>query len=295
MPKEGVSPVLHSDILTFEEIESVVSAAAEMGVEKVRLTGGEPLVRRDIPKLAQKVSAVKGVKFLGVTTNGTLLERYAKELYKRGVDGINISIDSTDEKRYAEITGGGDLKQALRGLNAALALPFKSIKINCVLSPDSVERDWLGVIEMARDLPVDVRLIEFMPVKTDSRFSVGAERALDTVRLALGKPIPIATEAGKNSEPAKYYKINGFRGRLGVIAAISGRFCAHCDRLRLSAVGELRPCLFRAGGVDIRAVLRGNTGKDGIKEAIKAAIAMKPENYGVSPAGDIDGLYSIGG
>jgi cyclic pyranopterin phosphate synthase len=297
------------DLLTLEEIERVVKAAARAGVEKVRLTGGEPLMREGLSELARKIKAVSGIKILGVTTNGVLLHRCARELFDAGVDGLNISLDTLDPRRYKALTGGGDVGRVMRGLEAARALPFKSIKINCVLSPDIRESDWMGVIGLARDFPVDVKLIEFMPVKTDSRPSISAKEVLRVIESTYGGAtllshkgggVPPVAASDVLEGPAVYYKPGGFKGRVGIIAALSGCFCASCDRLRLSAAGGLRSCLFGREVLELRALLRNSVSDSGLDAAVAAAVRMKPKGYdaGSGPgriSGESEGLFRIGG
>mgnify|MGYP003623378401 CR=1 FL=1 len=164
MPETGVDPISHKEVLTFDEILRLVRVAAGLGVKRVRLTGGEPLVRKGLPDLAADIKQIPGVEFLGLTTNGVQLADMASHLYQAGVDGINVSIDTLDNARYAYMTRRDELRKAIHGLHAALALPFRSVKVNSVLAPDSQPTDWLGVLGLAKEHPVGLRLIEWIPM-----------------------------------------------------------------------------------------------------------------------------------
>jgi len=277
MPEEGVAAVAHEEILRFGEIERLVRIFVRLGVNRLRLTGGEPLVRRDLPALAASLKAIPGVDFLGITTNGILLPQFAQRLCDAGVDGVNISLDTTDPHRYAHLTRRDEWAQAQAGIQAALALPFSAVKINCVLSPDSLPADWLGVAALARSLPVEVRFIEWMPMLGDGRAAVRAQEALAAIEAHCGVCTPLGRRAGEG--PASYYQIAGFAGSVGVIPAMSRHFCADCNRIRLTATGDLKLCLFYGAGVSLRSLLRSGAGDEAIAEAIQNAVAEKPERH----------------
>lgn len=281
MPEEGVHLLAHDEILRFDEILRTVRVMSGLGVNRVRLTGGEPLVRKGVAALAADIRRLPGIGFLGLTTNGMLLEAAAPDLKKAGVDGLNISLDTTDPARYRAITRRGELARVLRGLDAALRLGFGQVKLNCVLAPTSVEADWLGVVGLAKDLPVDVRLIEWMPMAdADGEAgppALGAKQALARIGEVYGEARPLEETAGAG--PARYWQIPGFAGRLGVIHAMSHNFCDGCNRLRLTATGNLKLCLFYDVGMPLRPLLRGGAGDEELAAAIRAAAQNKPRRH----------------
>lgn len=306
MPEEGVTAVPHAEVLSFDEIGRLVGVMAGLGINRVRLTGGEPLVRRGIAGLAAQIKAVPGIDFLGLTTNGVLLPQLAGPLYEAGVDGLNISIDTLDRQRYAALTRRDLLPQVLAGLDAALALPFKAVKVNCVLAPDSLDSDWLGVIGLAREKPIDVRLIEWMPMAEALDGEGGAlpaDGALRRIEAAFGAPTPVPRDG--HGGPASLWALPGFAGRVGIIPAMSHKFCQSCNRLRLTATGDLKLCLFYDVGAALKPLLRGGGSNEAIAAAIREAIKHKPlEHAGAkktaNTGGDklIDhpcGMYGIGG
>ena len=296
MPEEGIAPLTHEDILCFDELERLVRIFADMGVNRVRLTGGEPLVRRDLPELAAQLKAVPGIDFLGLTTNGVLLAEHAQALCAAGVDAVNISLDTTNSLRYARITRRENWPQAWAGVKAALTQEFQAVKINCVLSPDSHLDDWLGVAAMARNLPVTVRFIEWMPIGSEG-MAVQADEVLAAIAERFGALEILGQRTGEG--PASYYGVEGFAGTIGVIPAMSGHFCANCNRLRLTAAGELKLCLFYDAGIPLRGLLRSGADDGVIAKAIQEAVLSKPERHqGIVVHGGgyaACGMWQIGG
>jgi cyclic pyranopterin phosphate synthase len=266
------------DILRFEEFERLVRIMAGLGIKRLRLTGGEPLVRRDVPQLARKLKAIEGIETLGVTTNGVLLEQMASALLDAGVNNLNISLDTTDPDRYYQLTRHRQWHNVRKGLDSALSLPFRSVKINCVLSPESCTEDWMGVVALAKNLPVDVRLIEWMPISQDQQQQILSGReALERIRLVYGEPQAQGRQPGAG--PAFYYQLPGFLGRLGLICAMSDCFCDKCNRLRLTAIGDLKLCLFYDVGISLKPMLRGGAGDKEIEAAIAQAVQNKPRQH----------------
>lgn len=280
MPEEGVPSIPHEEILSYDEILRLVRIMAKLGIDRVRLTGGEPLVRKGVVELAREIKQVEGIRYLALTTNGVLLDEMAEDLLAAGVDGLNISLDTVDAQRYHEITRYGDWQRTFAGLNKALGLPFQSVKVNSVLSPDSLEDDWMGVVALARDHKMDVRLIEWMPMagETDGPKAVRADEALDAITARFGplEALPRTGDAG----PAAYYRAPGFMGRIGIIPAMSHQFCSDCNRLRLTATGDLKLCLFYDVGIPLKGLLRGGAGDEEIAGAILAAVEKKPRQHG---------------
>lgn len=279
MPAEGVPSIPHEEILSYDEILRLVRIMAGLGIDRVRLTGGEPLVRKGITELARDIKSVEGIKYLGLTTNGVLLEEMGEGLLKAGVDGINLSLDAADPARYAAITRVGDWQRAFDGLQMALRLPFKAVKVNSVLSPDSAVSDWMDVVALAKDNKMDVRLIEWMPMagETDGK-AITADEALVAIAARFGplQALPRTNDAG----PAAYTRAPGFAGRIGMIPAMSHQFCSDCNRLRLTATGDLKLCLFYDVGIPLKGLLRGGASDAEIEEAVKAAVEKKPRQHG---------------
>lgn len=279
MPEEGVPSIPHEEILSFDEILRLVRIMAGLGIDRVRLTGGEPLVRKGITQLAREIKKIPGIDYLGLTTNGVLLSQMGSGLLEAGVDGINLSLDAADPARYAAITRGGDWQRARDGLQTALGLPFRAVKVNSVLSPDSTVDDWMDVVALARDNRMDVRLIEWMPMAGETGGkAITADEALAAIAARFGplQALPRTEAAG----PASYYRAPGFAGRIGMIPAMSHQFCSECNRLRLTATGDLKLCLFYDVGIPLKGLLRGGASDREIEEAIRAAVDKKPRQHG---------------
>lgn len=279
MPEEGVVSFPHGEILTFDEILRLVRIMAAMGTDRVRLTGGEPLVRRGITRLAADIKRVPGIDFLGITTNAVRLEEMAEDLLAAGVDGVNISLDTTDPQRYRELTRRDEYARAYAGLRKAVSLPFASVKVNCVLSPYSSTEDWMSVVALAQSLPVDVRLIEWMPMAGEEAaagMSAGEALALLQAQYGSLQALPGTEQQGG---PARYWKAEGLRGRVGVIPAMSHNFCDACNRLRITATGDLKLCLFYDVGISLKELLRGGATDDEIAGAIEQSVLGKPKNH----------------
>jgi len=269
MPEDGVEKLRREDIMTIEEIVEIVRAAAKCGISKVRVTGGEPLVRSGIVEICRKISEIEGIRELCLTTNGILLPKYADELKAAGVTRLNISLDSLDPETYKEITRTGTLEGALDGVNAALATGFGAIKINAVLMGGVNDGDILALLEMTRRHNANVRFIEIMPIGecadwAESRF-MSASRVLE-----------IAPELrGDGADGvAKLYKLPGGLGTVGLISPISSHFCPTCNRIRVAADGKLKPCLHSAEEIN----LRGLRGKE-LEGVIRSAILRKPQKH----------------
>ncbi len=296
MPPEGVEWKPPESILTFEEIEHFASIAVEQGISKIRITGGEPLVRKGLVEHIRRLKAITGLEAIALTTNATLLPQYAEALRNAGLSRINISLDSLDPDVFATITRGGRLADALAGLDAALAVGFHPVKLNVVVVR-SLEQDLAAFARLAIDRPVHVRFIEYMPVG-DAPLSVRgghgggwteadhvpASEILTALDSALGAeglgPLqPVGDGSGPEGwGPARYFTIAGAAGTIGVISPLSRHFCGACNRLRLTADGRLRPCLFSDREFDVRTALRDGTDED-IEAIISAALNEKPETH----------------
>lgn len=275
----GVNLVTHGDILSFDEIGKVVSAGARLGIRHVKVTGGEPLVRKGCPFLIRSLKAVPGIEHVTLTTNGILLEEYLEELLDAGIDGINISLDTTDRELYRQITGLDGLEVVLGVLKRAACLPVP-VKINAV-SLDWGEmgqaENWKTLVMLAQQYPVDVRFIEMMPIGCGKMFkTVNHKQLLEEMMQAFpGMEREKDKEKRHGFGPAVYYRIPGFSGSIGLISAIHGKFCESCNRVRLTAQGMLKTCLCFEDGADLRAVLRED-GEKNLEEVMKTAIMKKP-------------------
>lgn len=266
MPAGGVPMLGHKDILSFEELTEVVGACAQLGVHKVRLTGGEPLVRRGLPELVRMIRAVPGVEELAMTTNATLLAPVAAELHHAGLDRLNVSLDTLDTARYAELTRGGSLEDALAGLAAARDAGFSRTKVNCVLMGGVNDADVPRLAELARTEPIDVRFIELMPMGPCAGWPKARFVPAETVLEAVPGLVPLRRDG-----VAELWHAPGWVGNVGLIRPMSHRFCDGCSRIRVTADGRLKPCLHSAAELPLRG-LHG----DALLAELRRGIAAKP-------------------
>jgi len=274
MPEEGICKKDHDDMLSLEEIVEIVKAGAKLGIDKVRITGGEPLVRNGIVEFIQMISNIDGIKDIAITTNGILLPKYGEALKNAGLKRVNISIDSLKPDKYKEITRGGDLSKVLDGINEAIRLGLTPVKLN-VVAIGGYNDDEIGdFIELTKDKPIDVRFIELMPIGEASEWGKDKFISNEDIKNKFVDLVPTETEA---SSPAKYYKLPGGKGRVGFINPISNHFCGDCNRLRLTSDGKLKPCLHSNNEIDILEVARNNPEK--IYDVLKSAILSKPEKH----------------
>lgn len=276
IPEKGVSLKRHDDILSFEEIQRVVREAAALGVTKVRITGGEPLVRRGITELVRLVAAVPGIRDVCMTTNGLLLAEQAFTLKEAGLHRVNISMDSLDPDKYREITRGGDLEQVLAGIRAAKAAGLAPIKINVVLIGGFNDTEIEDFVKPTQNEQMDVRFIELMPIGEASTWSAGHFISNETVLERVPELALLANQ--DESGPARYYALPGAVGKVGLINPISSHFCGSCNRLRLTADGKLKPCLNSDAEISLQDALRGEAS---LSEQIQTAIRMKPERHDI--------------
>ena len=292
MPAEGVPRLAHQDILSYEEIEAFLRAAAAEGVRHVRLTGGEPLARLGVVSLVEKLAAIPGLDDLSLTTNGTLLAEHGKALREAGLKRINLGISSLDPATYRTITRGGDLQAALAGLKTAVAL-FHPVKLNVVVMR-GISEDPAPFLDLTRAYPVEVRFIEYMPIgPKDATTYVPMQELLGRID-ALG-PFEPADETVGNGPASCRRRFPGAPGSFGVITPVSEHFCAACSRLRLTSDGHLRLCLLVQGEVDIKPSLRPSPDEGRMREFLRRAVAAKPA--GIPQGMDVRGLgmSQIGG
>ena len=270
----GIIPVEHRQILTYEEILRVAECAVSLGITRFKLTGGEPLVRRDCAELAARLKALPGVKQVTLTTNGILLPLHLDELAKAGLDGVNVSIDALCPERYAAITGWRGEIPDWEGLLLQCVEQGWNTKVNVVLQQEN-RTEWVSLAKLTERLPVDVRFIELMPLGYGGKCdSVGAEHALEELRKTWPDLRPVQEHRGNG--PARYFAAQGLRGRIGLIDAVSHKFCANCNRVRLTSTGWLKPCLCYEEGTDLRALLRSGCDDRTLTAALAEAISRKP-------------------
>lgn len=313
MPPEGVQWKPHDQMLSLEEIERFAKVAVQEGISKIRLTGGEPLVRAGIVDHVRRLREITGLEAIAITTNGTLLRRYAAELKDAGLSRVNVSLDTLDPGVFARVTRGGSLEAALDGLEAAFEVGMDPVKLNVVVVR-RLQQDLLGFARMTLERPVHVRFIEYMPVGGTSEESscsansteiwteedhVPAEEILSQLRdqaaeAGLGELLPVRKDSAPGGwGPARYYRLGDAPGTIGVITPLSHHFCGECNRLRLTADGRLRTCLFSDDEIDVRTVLRQGSDED-VRDIIKLALATKPESHNMR-IGTLRGMSQIGG
>ena len=277
MPPEGVSPMCHEDVLSYEEIVRICRIAGELGIRKYKIPGGEPLARRGCDRLIAMLKALPQTQSVTVTTNGQLLAGQLPKLVAAGTDGINISLDTLDPGLYARITRGGSLEQVMEGLKAAVDSGIRT-KINCVSLRGLNDTELIKMAGLARQFPVDVRFIELMPLGNGTDYvGMRGEEVLEALRAAYGEEQPV--EGARGNGPAVYCRFPDFRGSIGFIDAISHRFCDRCNRVRLTCDGMLKPCLSYEGGYDLRALLRNCADDEKIRSIMEDAIAQKPKAH----------------
>lgn len=294
MPAEGLPWLERADVLSFEEIERLVGLLVEMGVHDVRLTGGEPLVRRDFPALAARLAAIPGLRDLSVTTNGYLLERDADALVAAGVQRFNVSIDSLQRDRFFELTRRDALPRVLAGIEKLAAHPeAHPIKINAVAIRGFTEDEALPFARFAREHPYEVRFIEFMPLDADHTWA--PERVLSgaEIRAVIGAVHPLEEVPREPSATARVYRFADGRGQIGFIDPVSDPFCGDCNRIRLTADGRLRTCLFSHNETDLRTPLRDGSSDDEIVAIIRAAVWRKELKHHVNEAGFVQPLRTM--
>jgi len=313
MPEDGVQWKPHADILTFEEIETFVRIAVAEGIGKIRLTGGEPLVRHGVADFVRRLRDSVGVEAVALTTNGTLLPAHAAELHDAGLERVNISLDSLDPEVFTRVTRGGKLADALAGIDAAFDVGFSPVKLNVVVVR-SLHQDLLGFAKLTLDRPLHVRFIEYMPVGETGREGGGCAEdsggwtradhvpsdeiveaiTEQTVAAGLGGLAPVERDSAPGGwGPARYLRLEGAQGTIGVISPLSHHFCGECNRLRLTADGMLRPCLFSDFEFDVRTALREGT-LDDVRALVRTALETKPESH-ADRVGTLRKMSQIGG
>ncbi|MBA7569171.1 GTP 3',8-cyclase MoaA [Candidatus Atribacteria bacterium 1244-E10-H5-B2] len=286
-PEEQFEFIPHEEILRYEEIVEIIEEAVNLGVTKVRITGGEPLVRKGVVDFIKKLKEIKKLEDISLTTNGFFLSEYAEKLKDAGLNRVNISLDSLQEEKYKRITRGGSLEKALRGIDSALKAGLLPIKINIVLIKGINDDEVEDFVRLTLGRPLNIRFIEFMPSGEElkdnyrDKFISVLEIKESLAEKYSFRPVDINSGDG----PAKYYQIKGGQGTIGFITALSQHFCKTCNRIRLTSEGKLRPCLFSNIQVDIKQAIRNAKTDDKIirskiiRNNIGEAISIKPEGH----------------
>ena len=286
MPAENVQFMPRADLLTFEEIQRVARIGTRLGIDRIRLTGGEPLVRRDLDQLIRLLSSIDGIRDIGLTTNGVLLSQQARQLKEAGLKRLNISLDALNAELFSKVTRRDEFNQVMAGIQAARDVGFSPIKLNAVSVRGLTESQIVPFGELARETDTEVRFIEFMPLDADAQWQrdkvLFADEIISILENEFGKLVPI--DQADDSKPATEYKFTDGRGRIGLIASVSKPFCMNCNRFRLTAEGKLRNCLFSLEETDVRELLRGTGTDEDIAQAMLTCVSQKKEGHEINSA-----------
>ena len=300
MPEDDVQYVPRAEILSFEEMERFVRVAASLGVSKLRITGGEPLVRKDLPVLIGKLIAVPGIRDLALTTNGVLLARQAQELYDAGLRRLNVHLDTLDRERFKRITRRDDLDKVLDGLDTARRIGFGPIKINAVAVKNLVEPDIVPLVRYGRERGYEVRFIEFMPLDSQGIWArdnvLSADEMIETLSREIAPLIEIPDRDPR--APATEYRFADGIGTVGFIASVTRPFCLNCNRIRLTSDGKLRYCLFAIEETDVKHLLRNGAPDEEIAATIRANVHKKWIGHEINSTKFVAPprpMYAIGG
>jgi cyclic pyranopterin phosphate synthase len=292
MPKEGIVSKGHDAILSYEELLLIAETAVGLGIEKIRITGGEPLVRSGIVGFLGKLSAIPGLRHLALTTNGLLLAEMAADLYKAGVQRLNVSLDSLNPGTFSDITRGGDLQRVLAGLDAAEKAGFPPPKINCVIMRGVNDGEILDFAAMTLAHGNSIRFIEYMPAVREEgwqRYSISGEEILQRIEASYTlEPVDKGAFAG----PSRDFRIPGARGSIGIITAVSGHFCGECNRIRVTSTGQAKGCLFSNEKTDLMPCLRPPD-RDKLAGLLRGIVSGKPERHGISKDGYVHKNFTM--
>lgn len=281
MPSEGVKPVSHRHILSYEEIVRIVRVAARLGVRKIRITGGEPLIRKNLVHLIEAISETEGIGDVSLTTNGMLLKQFARPLAAAGLRRVNISLDTLRDDRFREMTRGGEKSLVMEGIDEAERSGLMPVKINMVpirgFNDDEIE----DFANMTKTLPYHVRFIEFMPIGARDFWSEEKYISIEEIRERLSRVGPLMPVRVRKAGPARYFRFENARGVVGFISALTHHFCGSCNRLRLTADGKLRPCLFSETEIDLKTPLRSGVPDEEIERMLRLAVEIKPQGHSI--------------
>ena len=287
MPQEGIKLVQHNDILSYEEITRLCRLFVRIGISKVKITGGEPLVRKDLHKLIKAIKEIEGIDNVTLTTNGILLEDQIDDLVEAGLDAINISIDTLKDDTYKALTRIGNVNKVLNGIYKCLEYKNLNIKINCVPIKGKNEDEIIDLIEIAKSNDISIRFIEMMPIGFGKNIKgLSDEDVISLIENDIGKLTPYNGKLGNG--PSNYYTLKGYKGKIGFISAVNHKFCETCNRVRLTCEGFLKACLQYDIGTDLRSMLRNGVSDDEILKAVESTIYNKPESHNFNLIKDDD-------
>lgn len=299
MPEEGIKWMDHSNVLTFEQLVRLIKISTKVGIRKIRFTGGEPLVRKDITKLIAKVSEIPEINDIAITTNGVLFTEMAEELKAAGLTRVNFSLDTLVPEKFQYITRRGDLNDPIRGIKKALEVGLAPVKINTVVIKDFNEDEILDLVKIACEMPLHVRFIEFMPIGDLPFFKKERLVTMDEIKKIIESRYELLTSATtKGNGPAKSYNIKGGVGTVGFISAMSNHFCAECNRIRMTVDGKLRACLFDKKETSLKLALENGASDEKLVSMFSKVIKEKPEHHHMETgwgADNVRKMYQIGG
>ena len=292
MPEEGIKSLRHEDILRFEDILKIVKVAASLGINKIRYTGGEPLVMKDIDKLIYETSKIQGIEDIAITTNGILLSDMAEDLKKAGLKRVNISLDTLDKDKFRSITRIGNLDKVLEGIDKCLTIGLKPVKINTVLMRGINDTEFVDFLNLAKEKPVEIRFIELMPI--GEGIKLYEESKVSFAEILKQHPELTAIDTEKNST-AQLYKLQNSKGKIGFISPISCKFCPDCNKIRLTSTGTIKPCLHSKEEINLREYINN---EELLTNQLKSAIFNKPLEHHLeqeSASRSAKMMYQIGG
>ena len=299
MPEDGIADYTsHTAILSYEEILRVAKSLAKLGIKKIKLTGGEPLVRLGCIDLVRELKAIEGIEQVTITTNGVLLAEQAEDLIQAGIDGINVSLDTVEREIFAQITRRDYFDQVIAGIEKVKSLSYGNLKINCVPIAQFNKNEIVKLAAQAKNYPLSVRFIELMPIGLAKEFTaVSKEDIMAMLTEAFGEMTPYEGTLGNG--PAEYYSLPDFKGHIGFIGAIHNKFCGQCNRIRLTSGGFLKLCLNQNKGGDLLPLIRGNAGDEELTEAMRNIIYQKPlaHHFYEEDQNDTDSrqMFQVGG
>ena len=299
MPEDGIADYTsHTAILSYEEILRVAKSLARLGIKKIKLTGGEPLVRLGCADLVRELKAINGIEQVTITTNGVLLAELAEDLIQAGIDGINVSLDTVEREIFAQITRRDYFDKVMAGIEKVKSLDYGNLKINCVPIAQFNKSELVKLAAQAKDYPLSVRFIELMPIGLAKEFTaVSKEDIMAMLTEAFGEMTPYEGTLGNG--PAEYYSLPDFKGHIGFIGAIHNKFCGQCNRIRLTSGGFLKLCLNQNKGGDLLPFIRGNASDEELTEAMRNIIYQKPlaHHFYEEDQNDTDSrqMFQVGG
>lgn len=290
MPAEGIQPLAHKDILRYEEIIRIVAVAAKLGVKKIRITGGEPLIRKNLSFLIASIHDIEGIEDISLTTNGSLLRKHARELAAAGLNRINVSLDSLNPDRYREITRGGDIDVVFEGIYEAQEAGLSPIKLNMVPVRGCNDDEIEAFAQLTMKTPYHVRFIEFMPMGGSELWGRDKYISTEEIRKRVEAVAPLSPVKLRRSGPARYYRFENAPGVIGFISPITHHFCNSCNRLRLTSEGKLRPCLFSETEIDLKSAIRAGASDEEIERLLRLSVEIKPKGHEINHEKSFDHL-----